>query len=116
MDQGDFVIETRGKQTVLRPTIPSLMEESQVAAFEACGQAQVRANRTELVVDFSEVQYVSSRLVGALLNIRKASVAAAGGGGGAVTLVGMRPALLELVKLVRLDKMFKIKATVAAAA
>ena len=112
MDQGDFDIEIRDTSVVLRPTMPSLMEAGQIEAFEKIGKAQVQPGHTSLIIDFANVQYVSSRLVGALLSLRKASVAA----GGTVTLVGMNVALLELVKLVRLDKMFAIKPTRSAAA
>jgi len=98
-------IAERGDWTVLRITEPSLMDVAVIEQLNEQVEAQLSAGRRKLVLDFKHVQYISSSMVGVLVatnqSVKKAK--------GQLILCALNERLLELLKLTRLDKMFKVE-------
>ena len=61
-----------------------------------------------LVLDFGQVQYISSQAIGILAQLHRKTAAAKGG---LLILCNVSPRLLELLKIVKFDKLLTIKAT-----
>jgi anti-anti-sigma factor len=64
------------------------------------------AEGRRLVLDFSKVRYFASQAVGILLTLNKKL-----GRGPALTLCGVGPGLLQLLRITRLDQVLNIVAT-----
>ena len=62
-------------------------------------------HRKKLVLDFSNVEYLSSAALGKLITLDKKVKAATG----ELRLCSIRKDILEVFKITRLDKLFKIK-------
>lgn len=60
-------------------------------------------NRRKLILDFSEVKFLSSSALGVLVTLRKKSDAIKG----QVLLCGMRPELRKIFKITNLEKLFQ---------
>jgi anti-sigma B factor antagonist len=68
--------------------------------------------RTRLILDFAQVQFLSSQVVGLLLTLHKRIAAAKSADAGAeLVLCGLRPELRELLKITKLDRLLTIKPT-----
>ena len=104
-------VEEAGGWTVLRLLEPSLMDPAVVEALNAHVERLLSAGRHNLILDFAEVQYISSSMVGVLVGAKQ-SVSRAGG---ALVLAGLNRRLHELLKITRLEKMFVVEPDVAAA-
>ena len=63
--------------------------------------------RALLVLDFRRVQFFSSQVIGIILTLHKRLAALPGG---RLTLCGVAPQLLELLKISRLDRILTVKA------
>ena len=78
------------------------------AVIEALGDhinALLSQGRPRIVLDFKKVQYISSSMVGVLVGSRQAAEQA----GGQLILAGLNERLHELLRLTRLDRMFRIE-------
>jgi anti-sigma B factor antagonist len=102
---------TAGRAVVFQTS--SLMNQADVERLKADLLRLVDGeNRTRLVLDFTEVQFLSSQVIGMLLSLHKRLTAAKSADAGAeMVLCGLRPQLIELLKVTRLDRMLKIKPT-----
>ena len=65
--------------------------------------ARLEQGAQRLVLDLSDVEFVDSTGLGAILSIVKRVPA-----GGSVVLCGCRPTLVDLMRLTRLDRVFKM--------
>lgn len=65
----------------------------------------------KLVLDFSSVQFLSSSMLGVLINLKKKSQAIKG----CVSLCGVRPDLMKLFSITNLEKLFDFHDTEEAA-
>ena len=101
-DKLPAAIEQRGTWAVLRLLEASLMDPAVIEALSLHVDKMLAEGRTRLIIDFSEVQYISSSMVGVLVSARQ-SVARAGG---KLVLAGLNARLRELLKITRMDKMF----------
>jgi anti-sigma B factor antagonist len=75
-------------------------------------RAQLEQGRATVVVDLSRTEYVDSAGLGTLVLLNKEARAA----GGCLVLAGLSDHVRDLLRLVRLDEVFTITATVAEAA
>ena len=75
-------------------------------------RAQLEQGRATVVVDLSRTEYVDSAGLGTLVLLNKEARAA----GGCLVLAGLSDHVRDLLRLVRLDEVFTIAATVEAAA
>ena len=94
---------------VVEITTPSLMDPIEL---EALGDDLYRLvddqDQRRLVLDFGQVQYISSQAIGILAKLhRKLSTLK----GGLLILCNLSPRLLELLRIVRFDKLITIKPT-----
>ena len=95
-------LEDLGDVQVIKPTGNLLHPESLDRLFESV--AMWRGIR--IVLDFSDVQFLSSAVLARLINLKK-KVAASGG---RVGLRNIHPDLREVFRLSRLDQVFDIEA------
>jgi anti-sigma B factor antagonist len=75
-------------------------------------RAQLEQGRATVVVDLSRTEYVDSAGLGTLVLLNKEARAA----GGCLVLAGLSDHVRDLLRLVRLDEVFTIAATVEDAA
>ncbi len=75
-------------------------------------RAQLEQGRSTVVVDMSRTEYVDSAGLGTLVLLNKEARAA----GGCLVLAGLSDHVRDLLRLVRLDEVFTIAATVEEAA
>lgn len=75
-------------------------------------RAQLQQGRATVVVDLSRTEYVDSAGLGTLVLLNKEARAA----GGCLVLAGLSDHVRDLLRLVRLDEVFTIAATVEEAA
>src|SRR5665213_2394756 len=97
------------KYTVVEFRTPSLMDPT---LLENIGQAVYRLvdaeDRRLLVLDFEQVEYLSSQAIGIVLTLNKKLAKLKHT---SLVLCGVGPKLMELIKITRLDKVLKIKAS-----
>ena len=94
---------------VVEITTPSLMEPMELDALAADLYRLVdEQDGRRLLVDFGKVQYISSQAIGILAKLHKKTAALKGG---LLVLCNLSPRLLELLKIVRFDKLIAIKAS-----
>ncbi len=85
---------------------PGVIEALGAHVDHLLGQGRVR-----LIIDFEQMQYISSSMVGVLVGARQ-SVAKAGG---ELILAGLNRRLHELLRITRLEKMFTVEPDLATA-
>lgn len=68
-------------------------------------------NRQKLIVDFSNVRFLSSQALGLLLTLNKKCK----GINGSLALCGLRPELMKIFQITKVEKLFEFYATDAAA-
>ena len=98
------------KHTAVVFQTPSLMNQTEVERIRGDVLRLVdQEKRTHLVLDFDKVEYISSAVLGLILSLNKKLTAL--GAGGSLTLCGLGPKLIELLKISRLDRLLTIKPT-----
>ncbi len=85
------------------------LEESGAVRAELLGLVEAGKNR--LVLDFAEVDFVDSSFLGLLIIVLKRAMAS----GGDVRICCLRPQIVSIFNLMRLDKLFQIFETRAKA-
>jgi anti-sigma B factor antagonist len=95
-------LEQRGGWTVLHLLEASLMSPAVIDALGAHVERLLGEGKKDLVLDFAQVQYISSSMIGVLVGARQ-SVSKTGG---RLVLAGLNPRLRELLKITRMEKMF----------
>lgn len=68
--------------------------------------------RHRLLLDFTKVKYLSSQAIGIIITLNKKATQHAGG---KLTLCGVAPPLMNLLKITRLDRVLKVTSTQAEA-
>lgn len=101
MAGAELIVSRVEDVTVVSLRMPSLLEES---AIEQVGKSlfaivDEQACR-KLVVDFRLVNTLSSRMLGMLVSLYKRAAAIKG----KVVLVGLRPSLMKVFQITRLDR------------
>jgi anti-anti-sigma factor len=96
-----FVWEVLGDVQVIRPTGSCFDLES----WDSLIDSVATRNCLRLVIDFSEVQYMSSAILGKLINLKKKLSAARG----RLRIEHVHPDLLEIFRITRLDQALGIE-------
>jgi len=92
---------------VVEIATPSLMDTFELDALGADLERLVdEQDCRRLLLDFGKVQYISSQAIGLLAKLHKKTAALKGG---LLVLCNLSPRLLELLKIVRFDKLIPIK-------
>ena len=92
---GDVVVVSLGSSTILDGiTVEAVARR----LFELVDQQA----RRKILLDFSQVKFLSSSMLGVLIRLQKR----AGAIKGRVVIVGLRPELHRVFKITRLDKIF----------
>jgi anti-sigma B factor antagonist len=83
-----------------------ILEEYQIKRFEEAITPVIERNdRGRLVLDFADVEFMSSSMLGSLVKIHKRVVERKG----TLQLTGLRPDLQKVFKITHLDKVFDIQ-------
>lgn len=97
--------------TIVEFTTDSLMNPLELESIgQAVYQFVDRTQPDKLLLDFQKVKYLSSQAIGIILTLNKKVTQKKGA---SVTLCGVGPSLLQLLKITRLDKILTIKPTQA---
>jgi anti-sigma B factor antagonist len=94
---------------VVELVAPSLMDTAELTALgDDLYRLVDEQDHRRLVLDFGQVQYISSLAIGILAQLHRRTAALKGG---LLILCNVSPRLLELLKIVKFDKLLTIKAT-----
>jgi anti-sigma B factor antagonist len=97
--------------TIVAFTTESLMSPLELESIgQALYQLVDNSKPQKLLLDFQKVRYLSSQAIGIILTLNKKVSQTEGA---TITLCGVGPALLQLLKITRLDKILTIKPTLA---
>ncbi len=100
MPQSDLLISRIGDVTVVNFRNKSILDAAAVQSLAEQLYVLVdKQAQRKLVLDFSEVQFLSSAMLGSLLVLRQKSEKI----GGKVVLCGLRSKLREIFKITRLE-------------
>ncbi len=97
-------VAERNGWTVLRLQEPSLMDVAVIEALHQRIRDLIGDGKTQLVLDFKKVQYISSSMVGVLVAAQQEVQTA----NGKLILSTLNERLVELLKLTRLESMFTV--------
>ncbi len=106
-----LVVKQIDKFTVIEFHTPSLMD---APLLERLGVAVYRLvdeeDRRQLVLDFTQVEFLTSQAIGIILTLKKKVDKLPHG---VLVLCGVGPTLLQLIQITRLDRVLTIKPTQA---
>lgn len=103
--ESQYTVEHIEHVTVVAFVIESLMNPSELDRIGQAIEALVDAGARRLVLDFSQVKFLSSLGIRMILALQQ-KVKKAGGNG--LTVCGITPQLAELLRITRLDKVLKV--------
>ncbi len=112
VSESSFVnLDPMGRGLIARVLSPKLTErEAGIVTTEIAEAAQLSGWR--VAVDMSEVSFMASAGIGALVNLYQQAKK----GGGKLVVFGLSDQLTEVLKISRLDKLFPIKPDLESAA
>jgi len=97
---------------VVEIVTPSLLDTVELEALGADLYRLVDVqDKRRLVLDFGQVQYISSMAIGILVQLHRKTAALKG----LLVLCNLSPRLMELLKIMKLDRLIPVKATQAEA-
>ena len=102
-----FSVDRMMGASVVKFLPPQILDQVQIADISHDLQALIDQGATKLVLDFSNVNHLSSGTLGMLINLKKQVEAKKG----QVRLCALKPTLFEVFKITRLDKVFSFHAT-----
>lgn len=94
-------IENVGAVTVVRLLDRSILDEETIIPIRKDLMQLVEQGKSAILLDFSRVEHLSSSMLGVLIKLNS-SVA------GQLKLCGIRPVLMEVFKITRLDSIIQI--------
>ena len=98
-------VEYTGNATIMRFTDEKILEEQDINALaESITSVIEQAERINLILDFSNVRFLSSAVLGLLIRISKRIYE----GDGQLRLCNINPKIFEIFKITRLTKTFDI--------
>jgi anti-sigma B factor antagonist len=102
-------VGTIEKFTVIEFKTPSLMDPVELQNIaDALYKIVDEQDKRLIILDFEQVQYISSQAIGIILTMNKKLSALKNS---KLILCGIGPRLMELLKITRLDKILTIKAS-----
>jgi anti-sigma B factor antagonist len=109
MEDLPLAVQEIEKYTIVEFRTSSLMD---ALVLEGIGKAVYQLvdeqDKRRLILDFEQVEYLSSQAIGIVLNLNKKLAKLPHS---TLILCGVGPRLMELIKITRLDKILKIKPT-----
>jgi anti-anti-sigma regulatory factor len=97
--------EDVGAVTVLRLTVPRLLDDKEIVAlFEGIVSLVAESGRRQLVLDFRRPKLLASLVIGKLVMLNRRVQAA----GGRLALCGLSPLTIEELAVMRLAPLFQI--------
>jgi anti-sigma B factor antagonist len=110
--KGRLVSQTVGEVTAVFFQDARILDETTVKAIaEELMQIADQSYKLKLLLDFSNVEYLSSAVLGKLVALHKKITE----GKGQLKLCAIKPAIREVFKITKLDKLFELHDTNAAA-
>ena len=107
-----IVVEEKGEVTVVRFRESDILDQINI---QEIGEEMYSVVETKpgikMVVDFQGVEYLSSTALGKLITLKKKVEAAKG----KLRLAAIKPEIMEVFRITRLDTIFDIKSNVAEA-
>lgn len=98
-------VEFHGSIVVATLTDEKILEESQLKGLEGSFMPLIAQTPSiQLIVDFSNVQFLTSSVLGLLIRISKKIYETQG----KLRLCSINPKILEIFRITRLDKIFEI--------
>lgn len=98
-------IDYRGCVVIAMLTDEKILDETQLQGLEGSFMPLIEQNsKIQLVIDFSNVKFLTSSVLGLLIRISKKVYEAEG----KLRLCSITPQILEIFKITRLDKIFEI--------
>jgi anti-anti-sigma factor len=98
-----------GKYSVVEFYTPSLMDPAELESISRQLHLLVdKDNRRWILLDMTQVQYISSQFVGILVSLQKKLSELSES---KLVLCGVGPRLTELLKITQLDRLLTVKAT-----
>ncbi|HML75602.1 MAG TPA: STAS domain-containing protein [Anaerohalosphaeraceae bacterium] len=107
MDQSNpnLSIEYIDSVAVAVPTDAKILDEDQIQALEKTFMPLIeQTNGIRLLIDFSNVQFLTSSVLGLLIRINRKVLQSEG----RLRLCCIDPKILEIFKITRLDKVFEL--------
>lgn len=106
--QRRIVVEEIGEVTVASFTDKKILDEANIQVIgDQLFNLVDEDGRTRIVLDFTNVEYLSSAALGKLITLDKKVKAARG----QLRLCAIRPEILEVFEITRLNKLFDIRTT-----
>jgi len=107
-----IAVESKGAATVVRFKESDILDQINIQEIGEELYAVVQSTpNVKLVVDFQGVEYLSSTALGKLITLKKKVEAAKG----VLCLAAIKPEIMEVFKITRLDTIFDIKENVTEA-
>lgn len=105
MDQANpkIIVAYEENVTIATLTDERILEESDIQLLETSLMPLVKQG-IDLVIDFGEVRFLSSAVLGLLIRVSKRIYESEG----QLRLCGISPKIFEIFKITRLDKVFEI--------
>ena len=107
MEQANPKVEVQytDSATVVKLTDERILEQGDIIAVESSIMPLIEQSKgINLIIDFSNVQFLSSSVLGLLVRISKKIYE----GSGQLRLCGIGPKILEIFRITRLDRVFEI--------
>jgi len=102
--RAQLVVQNIGGVVAVDISYASLLDEETIQSIqEPLLELIDQQAQRKIVLDFSKVRLLSSRMLGVLITVRKHAAAI----DGEVVLAGLRPDLHKVFKISRLDKLFR---------
>lgn len=107
-----LVVQSVGDVTAVYFADSRILDETSIKAVsEELIKLADSSFKLKLMIDFTNVEYLSSAVLGKLVAIHKKVME----GKGTMKMCGIRPAILQVFKITKLDKLFDIHADQTAA-
>lgn len=94
--------ERQASVTILTPAVRRL-DASVAVAFKAAIAQEIGEDSTDLIVDFSKIDFIDSSGLGTLVSLMKMM-----NGKGEMTLCALNPGIRNMFTLTRMDRIFRI--------
>lgn len=105
--QNELLIQKYGDVTVINFQNASVLDTNMIESLgRSLMELVTRQDERKLVLDFSEVKFMSSQALGILLQLKKAIDKVRG----KVVIAGIRPDLHKVFKITNLHKLFTFRA------
>tara|TARA_R110002096_G_scaffold173781_2_gene348052 strand:+ start:222339 stop:222701 length:363 start_codon:yes stop_codon:yes gene_type:complete len=96
---------------VVRVTAHKIHEHESTRLIEEFKAFLASSGKSRIVMDYTEVEFVSSAGLGAMITTSRVAVE----GGGKIVLTGINENVMQVMKLTKLDRLLKIEKTLAKA-